>query len=428
MATKLKVSENRRYLCETDGTPFFYLGDTAWELFHRLSMSESLLYLQDRANKGFTVIQAVVLAELEGVTTPDAQGNLPLFEGDVTKPNPAYFAHVDAVVDAAAELGLFIGMLPTWGRYWKSGERNPPLFTEESAFSYGRWLGERYRNKQVIWILGGDRVPDGAESLLLNRMAEGLREGDGGEHLITFHPCGPGQSSSHFHEAPWLDFNMNQSSHAARNHFNGIFIQRDFNLEPIKPTLDGEPRYEQVPVGFYNAGIARSPDRFDDFDVRQCAYWSMMCGACGHTYGNNNIWQMYDRGRTPIIDADVPWHEAIHHPGARQMGYLRRLFEACHYETLVPANERLFDAVQAGGGRTLAMCAEDDSIFLVYTPFGEPFGIDMGRRFSPYRASWFNPKYNTRHAFLQSSTGSLQTYVPPTSGRGNDWMLLLERV
>ena len=428
MSKKLKISDNRRYLCDTDGKPFFYLGDTAWELFHRLTREESTIYLRDRAAKGFTVIQAVVLAELEGVTTPNAQGDLPLLGGDVRQPNPDYFAHVDAVVEEAASLGLFIGMLPTWGCYWKSGERNPPLFTAENAHAYGKWLGERYRGKPVIWIMGGDKIPDHNESEVITLMAQGLREGDAGEHLITFHPCGPGQSSAHFHDAPWLDFNMNQTSHAARNHFNGVFIQRDYHLVPVKPTLDGEPRYEQIPVGFYNAGIARPADKFDDFDVRQCAYWSMMSGACGHTYGNNNIWQMYDKGRTPVIDADVPWHEALHHPGARQMGFLRQLFESCHFESLIPANELLFDAVLTGGGRTLAMRAADHSVFLVYTPYGEPFGFSLSGNFERYRASWFNPKYNTRHSFIQTGTGSLQTYVPPTSGRGNDWMLLLERV
>ena len=150
MSKKLKISDNRRYLCDTDGKPFFYLGDTAWELFHRLTREESTIYLRDRAAKGFTVIQAVVLAELEGVTTPNAQGDLPLLGGDVRQPNPDYFAHVDAVVEEAASLGLFIGMLPTWGCYWKSGERNPPLFTAENAHAYGKWLGERYRGKPVI--------------------------------------------------------------------------------------------------------------------------------------------------------------------------------------------------------------------------------------------------------------------------------------
>ena len=71
----LQVSANRRFLIHDDGTPFFYLGDTAWELFHRLTLDEADYYLRDRAAKGFTVIQAVVLAEMDGLHTPNMNGD-----------------------------------------------------------------------------------------------------------------------------------------------------------------------------------------------------------------------------------------------------------------------------------------------------------------------------------------------------------------
>ncbi|RYY22271.1 MAG: DUF4038 domain-containing protein, partial [Chitinophagaceae bacterium] len=64
---QLQVSENQRFLVTKDGKPFFWLGDTAWELFHRLSREEADTYLKNRADKGFTVIQAVALAELDGL-------------------------------------------------------------------------------------------------------------------------------------------------------------------------------------------------------------------------------------------------------------------------------------------------------------------------------------------------------------------------
>ena len=40
-APQLKVSENQRFLVYADGKPFFWLGDTAWELFHRLNREEA---------------------------------------------------------------------------------------------------------------------------------------------------------------------------------------------------------------------------------------------------------------------------------------------------------------------------------------------------------------------------------------------------
>ena len=38
---KLRVAADHRYLEYDDGTSFFFLGDTAWELFHRLNLEES---------------------------------------------------------------------------------------------------------------------------------------------------------------------------------------------------------------------------------------------------------------------------------------------------------------------------------------------------------------------------------------------------
>src|SRR6185437_13059513 len=115
---RLKVSDNHRFLMKEDGSPFFYQGDTAWELFHRLNREEADIYLADRAQKKFTVIQAVILAELEGLHAPNAYGQLPLIADDPTKPNEEYFRHVDYIVGKANALGLYVGMLPTWGSWW----------------------------------------------------------------------------------------------------------------------------------------------------------------------------------------------------------------------------------------------------------------------------------------------------------------------
>ncbi len=128
------VSENHRFLVFEDGTPFFYLGDTAWELLHRLSKPDAEKYLENRRQKGFTVIQAVALAELDGLNDPNAEGDLPLIDNDPAKPNEKYFAHVDWVIKRAEEKGIFIGLLPTWGDKWnKKWGVGPEIFTPENA-------------------------------------------------------------------------------------------------------------------------------------------------------------------------------------------------------------------------------------------------------------------------------------------------------
>jgi hypothetical protein len=161
---KLTISQNRRFLTYEDGTPFFYLADTAWELFHRLNREEADRYLADRAAKRFTVIQAVVLAEMDGLHDPNPYGHRPLHDDDPARPNDAYFEHVDYIVSAAADRGLTIGMLPTWGDKWNlKWGRGPVVFTPENARTYGRWLGDRYADSPIIWILGGDRPVENGE-------------------------------------------------------------------------------------------------------------------------------------------------------------------------------------------------------------------------------------------------------------------------
>ena len=426
----LHVAPNHRTLQFADGRPFFYLGDTAWELFHRLNREEAIRYLEDRARKGFNVIQAVALAEIDGLTVPNAYGALPLVDKDPARPNEDYFKHVDFVVERAAALGLHLGFLPTWGKYWKTGDPTR-VFTPDNARAYGRFLGQRYRERPIIWILGGDQnVVTPEERAIVDAMAAGLREGDGGRHLITFHPRGPGQSSRQLQDAPWLDFHMSQSSHAARDHDTGLYAEHDLALTPLRPTLDGEPRYECIPVGFYLKDHNRL-DRFDDYDVRQAAWWSVMAGACGHTYGNNNVWQMWQPGRTPAIQANIPWHEALDHPGARQLGLMRRFMEANAFAPLVPDQTLIRDGPTNGPAKIRALRAADGSRVIVYTARGEPFTLDQSVMKAAYvRQSWFDPRYGVSHEFRWSGRAwdqqTFQTYTPPTSGRGQDWLLVLE--
>jgi len=427
LSQQLGVSDNGRYLTQ-DGAPFFYLGDTAWELFHRLSLEDTESYLSNRSELGFTVIQAVILAQLGGLTDPNANGDLPLLNRDPARPNEAYFKHVDAVLEFAASKSLVIGLLPTWGSYWSSTNGNELLFTPENAESFARYLGNRYRDQpNIIWILGGDEnINNQQEQAIIEAMARGLSQGDGGNHLITFHPRGPGRSSDYFHQSDWLDFNMYQSSHGASDHDNGFFAEHDYQLEPTKPTLDGEPRYELIPVGFYNKG-ASPMALFTDYDCRQAAYWSILAGACGHTYGHNSIWQMWSPGKNPVLDARIPWYEAINHPGSLQMGYLKDLFQARSFHKLQPAQELILSGPLQGGAKIRGALALDGSFAIFYSPRGASFTIDQSKiRGTRLKGIWYDPRYGIAHVIHSGNTQGIQTYTPPTNGKHNDWVLILE--
>ena len=423
-AQRLKVASNKRFLIKRDGSPFLYLGDTAWELFHRSSRGEADAYLRDRAAKGFTVIQAVVLAELDGLHTPNAYGHLPLENNDPTRPVEAYFRHVDYVVEKARKLGLYVGMLPTWGDKWnKKWGIGPEIFTPANAQKFGEFLGRRYRESPIIWILGGDRNPEtGMHLSIIRALAKGLREGDGGHHLMTYHPMGGSSSSTWFHQDSWLDFDMFQSGHSARDMPNYQFTSRNRQLNPPKPTIDGEPSYEDHPIDW-------KPEKgwFDDSDVRQAAYWSMLAGACGHTYGNHNIWQMWQPGRVPISAARTPWQKALSHPGATQMGHLRRLFESRPFIKLVPDQGIVVHDRSEGADHLSAARAEDGSFAFVYIPTGGTVSIAMGKiKGERVAAYWYDPRLGVSIRIGLFSASGIRQFRPLTMGRGNDWVLVLD--
>lgn len=420
----ITVSSNNRYL-QGDGKPFFYLGDTAWELFHRLNREEAKEYLENRAQKGFNVIQAVVLAELDGLHTPNPYGHLPLEDDDPSKINNEYFEHVDFIVNQAEELGLYIGMLPTWGdKFNKKWGVGPEIFTPENAKIYGEILGKRYKDKPIIWILGGDRnVETEAHKAIIRAMAEGIKTGNQGSHLMTYHPMGGSNSSRFFNEDLWLSFNMFQSGHHELHNPNYESNLINLKLTPLKPTIDGEPRYEDHPIDW-------KPENgwFDDYDVRQAAYWSVFSGAMGHTYGNHNIWQMWQPGHEPISAARTPWKEAMDHPGAFQMGYLRSLMESRPFAKLLPDQFLIMGNPGSEMHHIRAIVSGDKSFAFVYLPTGNRVNIKMSKvGKSRVKAWWFNPRSGEATLIGEYVNMGIREFVPPGEiGRGNDWVLVLD--
>jgi hypothetical protein len=421
----LRVSRDGRHLVHADGTPFFWLGDTAWELFHRLTREEAELYLDDRQRKGFTVIQAVVLAEFDGLTAPNAYGDLPLVGNDPTKLVEGYFRHVDYVVAAAERRGMYVGMLPTWGdKFNKKWGIGPEIFTPENARAYGELLGRRYRSKPIVWILGGDRSPESPVHLAIVRaMAEGLRAGDGGAHLMTYHPMGGQSSGRYFHADDWLAMDMFQSGHGARDIANGRFVEADRARTPVKPVVDGESRYEDHPINW-------KPENgwFDDFDVRQGAYWSLLSGTAGHTYGDHDIWQFWQPGRAPISAARTPWREALRHPGSAQVGYARRLFMSRPFLELVPDQSLLAAGADSGAAHQSAARGRDGGYAFVYTPFGRPIVVRMDALRGPMvKAAWFDPRTGVSRPIGAFRASGTRSFDPPgDEQRGNDWVLVLD--
>ena len=143
----LTISDNRHYLLE-DGKPFFWLGDTGWLIFGNITEDEAYTYLKNRAEKGFNVIQAVLIYSTEGMETVNRMhwGASGIYK------TPTYWEHVDRIIHMADELGLYMALLPSWGSLLKTG-----VITEDNILEYSSFLADRYKNySNIIWVLGGD--------------------------------------------------------------------------------------------------------------------------------------------------------------------------------------------------------------------------------------------------------------------------------
>jgi hypothetical protein len=454
-SAQIQVSPNGKFLQTKDGQPFFWVGDTAWELFHRLTREEAIEFLSIRQQQEFNVIQAVALAEFNGIREPNRYGDWPLNNENPAQlavtpgNNPAnpyeydYWDHVDFVIDEAAKRNLFIGLLPTWGdklaHMWGDG---PIIFNEQNAFIYGATLAKRYQKQwNIIWILGGDRPAvytwkiDGVEKSFDDRamwraMAHGIESVVGKDTFITYHPAGGPNSTSQFmHEEPWLDMNAFQSGHGSRESDAWNWVVRDLAKQPQKPTLDMEPCYEDHPVNPWDGKWTRQRGYFNAYDVRARIYRGIFAGACGVTYGHHQIWQFLNPALyapVNIGDTTIGWQKAAHAEAATQLVYLKKLMLSKPYFNRISDNSLILS--DKGKEYTDLLWATRDeagTYALIYLPQPKPVRVDLTKiKATRKKAAWFDVRTG-QSTPARISGKSAATFTPPKVGQ--DWVLVIEK-
>jgi len=427
----LSISSDGRTMMAAE-KPFFWLGDTAWLLLPRLNREETEHYLATRKQQGFNVIQIMIL---HSNTVETVDGVPALLEGDLSRPNVTpgnsrdqknaydYWDHLDWVLERAEAHGLYLALVPAWGSVAKEGH-----LTEENAAGYGEFLAKRYGGRNnIIWLNGGDIF--GTDATIawakLGRAIKAIAP----SQLMTFHPRGRTDSSFWFHNAPWLDFNMYQSGHKtydqdmdARGEDNWSFAEEDWARKPAKPFIDGEPSYENIPYGLHKADVPR----WSAAEVRRYAWWSVLSGAFGHTYGENSVMQMYVPGRhNPAYHATKSWKNTINAKGARQMKFVRALMEARPFidrqpnASLVVDNGERYERVPVLHGK--------DYLF-AYAYTGRNFtlklGVLSGKELS---ANWYSPSDGSVIPIGTIKNKGEHRFDPPGYARpGSDWVLVLD--
>lgn len=457
---KIQVStENPHYLAYQDGTPFFWLADTGWEMLHRLNRAETETYLENRKSKGINVIQTVLISEFIHSDKLTNFYNDSIFRNEnPEKPlvtsgnNPEndteydFWDHVDFAVKTAETKGLYLALVPSWGE-WVTPRTDKALFnTKDQAYKYGWFIGNRYRNSpNIIWILGGDRHPvEGSNGLDLWRaMAEGIADGtnnigkmdgkaDYSTTLMTYHSFN--SSSNWFHNDEWIDFHTWGSYHAEVNNTRSYLATiSDWNLPNPKPTLNSEPNYEGHGINY----AIEDNGVFTSTDVRLAAYWSVFSGAAGFTYGAQPIWQFTDESRMKLSSkTNQNWQEGMDLPGALQIGWLKKLIESHPMIEMVPDQSLIVAGQGECGSHSCAIRGKSHAF--VYIPTGNKTTIKMGIiSGDKAKASWFDPRTGQTTVIGEFINSGIMSFEVPgmsqelawlKSGRGCDWVLVLESI
>ena len=401
----LRISKNGRYFVDQVGVPVFWMGTTQWQLVRDNSFEEAALILDKSVEHGFSFAQVMLLGpgleEPSVGATPNVDGELPWVDGDPAQPNEAYFRHVDGVLDVARQKNVVISLTVFH-------QHQQEIITVRNARVWARWIAHRYRDvPTIVWSTTPHAEPESAP--VLRELMAGLREGDGGAHLITCKPDPGPYSSSFIHQEPALDFNSIQTYTWPERIYP--LVTTDYQLEPVKPVLMAEGAYEQ--------GVVASCYDFEvtPLWIRRQAYYSYLAGA-HHTYGN------YDLDHWGVSDS---WRAALESPGAAQLGALRRIFEEREeWWNLVPDPSILTSGGQLEG-RVLTLAARHASgrWALVYCGAKSTFTVDLSKiAGKQVEAFWIDPRSGERSVIGESQTQGTATFSTP-----RDWgdaLLVLE--
>ena len=426
---RLKVSDNQRFILHENGTPFFWQGETGWLLPERLDRAEAEWYLQRCREEGYNVVQIQVI---DGVPAYNIYGQPSHPLPTSTTTGYGYWDHLDYIIRLAEQNGIYIGMVCIWGGLVKDGK-----LSVEEAKKYGSFLANRYKDKpNIIWFMGGDIQGD-IKPEVWNALANSIKAIDK-NHLMTYHPRGRYTSAKWWSLAPWIDFHTFQSGHRKygqrmgnadypipdnTEEDNWMYVDSTWAYKPIKPVLDAEPSYEDIPKGLHDP----NEERWQDYDVRRYAYWSVFAGSCGHTYGHNAIMQMLKPGYPTSYGSDgaeKAWYIALTDPGFSQMKHVKNLILSFPYFERVPDQTVIVGENGTQYNRLIATRGTD--YLFVYNYNSVPMKIDLRKISGDEKNVWWMDAATGRLTYIGSFKSKAITFNQqnPHPGLPNDGVLI----
>jgi hypothetical protein len=416
----IQLGPDHRHLVGQNGEPFLLDIDTAWTWLSNVpDRAEADAYLDARKAQGFNTVMSF-MASFRSKNFSKA--GVPTFiGGDVGKPNDAYFQTVDDLVTDAAARGMQVMMDPlNLSDNLASSPDGCPSVAQWAA--YGTYVGDRYKNfDNIIWFMGGDHDAHSTwgdtvdYTPYIDAMANAIKANDP-RHLMTYHP-----SSDTFELSgkSWLDFYAFQENRADSSPFSYQRVKPYYEYTPVKPVIDLEPGYE---TGDALTNVATTP-----FMVRRNAWWALLEGALGVTYGGNRAtWYIGEKG--PNL-----WQPYVNLGGARATGLMASIPNAFRWQDLVPDSAH---ALVTGGYGTFgqktyvtAGLTPDGAQAAIYVPTSRTVTLAMSRFSSSVQGTWYDPSTGASTALAGgtlANTGSRSITTPGANAAGDqDWLLVL---
>ncbi len=433
----LRVAEDRRHFQHLDQTPFFWLGDTWWMgLCQRLHWPDEFQQLAaDRKAKGFNVVQ-IVAGLYPDMPAFDPRGTNEAgfpWEPDYARIRPEYFDRADERLLYLVDQGFVPCIVGAWGYHL-------PWLGTERMQQHWRYLIARYAALPVVWCAAGEGTmpfygsPRAQEEAALQKtgwteVVRYIRATDPFGRLVTIHPSQSARET--ITDAALLDFDMHQTGHQPESGIGNLArqIRAAYEAAPAMPVISGESSYEGLDLTEWGGSLLTGTA------ARQMFWVSLMHnGAAGGTYGANGIWQVNRRdvpyGPSPHGRSwgSIPWDDAMHQPGSRQVGLAKQLLARYPWQRLEPLPDTVAWADAPAGGDDVRPCAAGigTQLRIVYVPQARAVTVTQLAAETAYTLRLCDPVEGG-----QQSPGSVTTdpsgvwrCAPPNSD--HDWVLILQ--
>jgi len=337
------ISRDRRSFLR-DGKPFPYLADTAWSTFTNTQRAEWKDYLKLRREQGFTAIQMNVLPQWDRAGNPDGPADerqpFEIVNGNYSfdKPEEAYFAHVEQMLDDVVSLDLVPAIVILWANYvpgnCHTGKTPGNQIPRNLIAQYVEYVLARLAVYEPVLIVSGDTDFPGPEPVEWYLDALEVCKQTAPNLLTTLHTTGRTyELPDSILESPHLDFYMFQSGHY-HDQARVPVMTRSFRSLPPRPVVNGEICYEGM--GRFGSSL-----RFTSADIRSAIWMSILNGAnAGIGYGASGIWNWHRSGATYAWSASLGQSltvdEGLSLPGAWDIGYTRWLYDLLGLYDLEP--------------------------------------------------------------------------------------------